>query len=77
VASCELASIDEGATMERGAFVGEGKLEVGPSKDYFAFMDGDFLGHLLLEHLGAAEETGCTDLGRVRVTVERIEEVPV
>ena len=65
-----------GAAMERDAFVAEGKLEIGPSKDYFAFLDGDFLGHLLLEHFGVAEETGYTDLGRVRVTVERVEEPP-
>jgi hypothetical protein len=54
--------------------VAEGKLEAGPSKDYFAVLDGDFLGHLLLEHFGGAEETGYTDLGCLRITVERIEE---
>lgn len=60
--------------MERSAFVAEGKLEVGPSKDYFTFLDGDHIGHLLLQHFGAREVPGYTDLGRVRITVERIEE---
>jgi hypothetical protein len=53
--------MDKGATMERGVFEAEGKLQVGPSKDYFAFLDGDFLGRLLLDHFGGEEEMGYTD----------------
>jgi hypothetical protein len=64
----------KGAAMDRGAFVAEGKLEVGPSRDYFAFLGGEFLGRLLLDHFGGEEELGYTDLGRVRITVERIGE---
>jgi hypothetical protein len=37
------------------------------------FIDGEYLGKLLSEHFGILEERGYTDLGRVRVTVERLE----
>jgi hypothetical protein len=60
--------------MERGGFVAEGSMEVGPSKDYFLFLDGVHLGKLLLHHLRLPEERGDTELGRVRVTVEWLED---
>lgn len=62
--------------MERGAFVAEGKMEVGPTERYFVFLDGDYLGKQLVDHFGLPEEKGYTDLGRVRVTVERLDEPP-
>lgn len=62
--------------MEPEAFVAEGKLEVGPKKEFFAFLDGEFLGKLLMEHFDAPEVPGYADLGRVRITVERIEDAP-
>ena len=60
--------------MERGEFVAEGKMEVGPSAQFFVFLDGDYLGQRLVDHFGLPEERGYTDLGRVRVTVERLKE---
>jgi hypothetical protein len=60
--------------MERGGFVAEGKMEIGPMEWYFVFLDGEFLGQRLLDHFGFLGERGSTDLGRVRVTVERLEE---
>jgi hypothetical protein len=60
--------------MERGEFVAEGKMEVGPAEHYFTFLDGEYLGRLLINHFGLPEERGYTDLGRVRVTVELLEE---
>jgi len=59
--------------MERERFEAEGKLEVGPKESFFALLDGEYLGKALLEHFGGAKESGYTDLGRVRVTVERLE----
>ena len=59
--------------MERGKFVAEGKMEIGPMAWYFVFLDGEFLGQLLLNHFGVGGEHGSTDLGRVRVTVEWLE----
>jgi hypothetical protein len=59
--------------MERGRFVAEGKMEIGPMAWYFVFLDGEFLGQLLLNHFGVLGERGSTDLGRVRVTVEWLE----
>ncbi len=60
--------------MERAKFVTEGKVEVGPTESYFTFLDGEYLGKLLLNHFGLPEERGYTDLGRMRITVERLEE---
>ncbi len=60
--------------MERERFVAEGKLEVGPKEEFFALLGGEYLGKLLLDHFRMPEEPGYTDLGRVRVTVERLEE---
>lgn len=60
--------------MERGKFVVEGQMQVGPSKQFFLFLDGEHLGQLLLRHRQLAEEQGDTKLGRVRITVEWLED---
>ncbi len=60
--------------MERGEFVAEGSTEVGPARDYFLFLDSEHLRLLLLRHLRLPEERGDTRLGRVRVTVEWLED---
>jgi hypothetical protein len=60
--------------MERSEFVAEGRMEVGPAEHYFTFLDGEYVGRLLLRHFGLPEERNYSDLGRVRVTVERLEE---
>ena len=60
--------------MERGAFVAEGKLELGPSVQYFLFLDGEYLGKRLLDHFGRPAEAGYTDFGRVRIIVEHLDE---
>jgi hypothetical protein len=52
----------------------EGIVEVGPKEDYFAFVDGEYLGALLRRHFGVGPERGYTSLGRLRITVERLEE---
>lgn len=59
--------------MERGDFAAEGKMEIGPSEGFFVFLDGEYLGERLVGHFRLSEEKGYTDLGRVRVTVERLE----
>jgi hypothetical protein len=38
--------------MERNGFVAEGKMEIGPAEHYFTFLDGEYLGKLLLRHFG-------------------------
>lgn len=64
-----------GEAVERANFVVEGTVEVGPRADFFVFMDGDFLGRLLMQHVGAEPEGGeYTRLGRARITVEWLEE---
>jgi hypothetical protein len=60
--------------VERKEFVAEGKMEVGPSERFFVFLEGDYLGSQLIKHFGLPEERGYTDLGRVRVTIERLED---
>ena len=60
--------------MERGEFVAEGLMEIGPSEKYFLFLDGEHLGQLLLCHFRLPEERGYTKLGHVRVTVEWLED---
>ncbi len=60
--------------MERTEFVAEGQMQIGPSGQFFLFLDGEYLGHLLIKNFGLPEERGYTDLGRVRVTVERLED---
>jgi hypothetical protein len=54
--------------------VREGIVEVGPKEDYFTFVDGEYLGKLLRTHLGADAEPAYTSLGRLSVTMERVEE---
>jgi hypothetical protein len=54
-------------------FVTEGSMELGPKEDYFVFVDGEYLGKLLRTHFGIGPEPGYTSLGRLRVTVERVD----
>ncbi len=49
-------------------------MEISPSEKYFLFLDGEHLGQLLLRHLRLPERRGDTRLGRVRVTVEWLED---
>jgi len=58
--------------MERGEFVAEGHMQLGPTEYYFLFLDGEYLGKLVSEHFGIPEERGYNDIGRVRVTVEML-----
>lgn len=58
---------------ERGAFVVEGRMQVGPGEKYFVFVDGEYLGSLLVNHFRLPKERDYTDVGRVRITVERLE----
>ena len=67
------AGAGEGTAMPN-KFVAEGKMAVGPSARYFVFLEGEYLGQRLVDHFGLPEERGYTDLGRVRVTVERLDE---
>jgi hypothetical protein len=60
--------------MKRGEFVEEGSMEVGPTEHFFLFLEGEHLGKLLLRHFRLPEERGDTNLGRVRITVERLED---
>ena len=60
--------------MERAKFVAEGKLQIGPKEEFFTFLDGEHLGKLPVRYFGLAGESGYCDLGRVRITVERLEE---
>jgi hypothetical protein len=61
--------------MERSeGFVAEGQMEIGPKEEFFTFLDGEHLGKLLVRHFGLPGELGYCDLGRVRLTVERLEE---
>ena len=55
-------------------FVREGIVEVGPKEQFFVFVDGEYLGAMLSDHFGVGTETGYTSLGRLRFTVERLEE---
>jgi len=60
--------------VERDDFVVEGVLGIGPAEKFFVFLDGEYFGKLLVDHFRLPEEKGYKDLGRVRVTVERLEE---
>ena len=55
-------------------FVAEGSVELGPKEDFFVFLDGEHLGSMLRMHFGAVAETGYTPVGRLRFTVERLDE---
>jgi hypothetical protein len=59
--------------MERGEFVAEGPMQLGPTDYYFVFLDGEYLGKRLCDHFGIPEERGYTEVGRVRITVEMLE----
>ena len=61
-------------TATRNKFVAEGKMAVGPSARYFVFLEGEYLGRRLVDHFGLPEERGYTDLGHVRITVERLDD---
>jgi hypothetical protein len=52
----------------------EGQMQIGPSEYFFVFLDGEWLGKQLVEHFALPQERGYTDMGRVRVTIERLEE---
>jgi hypothetical protein len=67
------AGTDEG-TATRNKFVAEGNMAVGPSARYFVFLEGEYLGRRLVDHFGLPEERGYTDLGHVRITVERLDD---
>lgn len=58
--------------MERDYFLAEGKMEIGPKGQFFTMLDGEYLGRLLLKHFELPEELGYTEVGRVRITVERL-----
>ena len=60
--------------MEDNEFVAEGRLEIGPKETYFLFLDGEHLGQQLLNHFRLPEEREYTGLGRVRITVEPLED---
>ncbi len=60
--------------MERTEFVAEGQVEIGPSTSFFVFLDGEYLGQQLVNYFQLPEERGYTNLGRVRITVEKLEE---
>ena len=60
--------------MERTEFVAEGQVEIGPSTSFFIFLDGEYLGQRLVNYFQLPEERGYTNLGRVRITVEQLEE---
>jgi hypothetical protein len=61
--------------MERGdGLVVEGHMQIGPTERFFIFVDGELLGEHLVNHFGLPKERGYTDVGRVRVTVEMLEE---
>ena len=36
--------------MDHSEFVAEGTLDVGPSAQYFVFLDGEYLGQRVVEH---------------------------
>jgi len=47
-------------------------MEIGSTERFFVFLDGEYLGKALIGHFGLPEERGYTNLGRVRVTAERL-----
>jgi hypothetical protein len=49
-------------------------MKVGPYEEFFIFLDGVFLADLMLRHYRLPAERGYTDVGRVRVTIERLED---
>jgi hypothetical protein len=67
------AGAGEGTAM-RNKFVAEGKMAVGPSARHFVYWEGEYLCQRLVDHFGLPEERRYTDLGRVRITVERLDD---
>lgn len=61
--------------MERTEFVAEGQIQIGPTEKFFVLLDGEYLGERLVKHFRLPEEKDYTDLGHVRITVERLEEL--
>ncbi len=49
-------------------------MEIGPQESYFIFLDGDYLGDLLSKHFGIPKEKGYRSAGRVRISVEVIDD---
>jgi hypothetical protein len=59
----------------RKDFVVEGLVEVGPRSDFLLFVDAEQIGYLFLQHSGTKrKENEYTPLGRVRVSVEWLED---
>ena len=59
----------------RKNFVVEGLVEVGPRSDLLLFVDAEQIGYLFLQHSGVVpKENEYTPLGRVRVSVEWLED---
>ena len=59
---------------QREAYVVEGRLEIGPEELPLVFVEGEELGGLLLRRFPLSPDDDYYRLGRVRVTVERLEE---
>ncbi|HZY64412.1 MAG: hypothetical protein M3N10_07270 [Actinomycetota bacterium] len=59
--------------MKHDKFVAEGKMEIGPKEKFFVFLDGEYVGKLLVDHFQLPGGSGYCDLGRVRLTVESLE----
>ena len=60
--------------MERGEFVAEGKIEIGPSAQFFHLPRRGLPGQRLIDHFQLPSERGYMDLGRARIVVELLEE---
>ena len=61
--------------MEKGeAYVVEGRLEIGPEELPLVFVDGEELGGLLLRRFPNSFDGDYHRIGRVRVSVEWLEE---
>ena len=58
--------------MEHTKFVAEGQMQVGPTEKFFVLLDGEYLGERLVRHFQLPEEKDYTNLGRVRITVEKL-----
>ncbi len=58
---------------EREAYVVEGRLEIGPEELPLVFVEGEELGGLLLRRFPTSFFGDYHRVGRVRVTVERLE----
>jgi hypothetical protein len=59
--------------MEGARSSGRGRCRSAPGDKYFVFLDGDYLGNLLVEHFRLPNGRDCTEVGPVRVTGERLE----